>query len=51
VTGSGELEQILETLRALPKSERRAAALFASEDFGRAVELLEAQDDKGAWPL
>ena len=40
-----ELEQLLEALRALPKSERRAAALLVSDAFQRAVELVEERED------
>jgi hypothetical protein len=41
----GDLEQLLESLRALPKPERRPDALLTSERFERAVELSEALDD------
>jgi len=40
-----ELEQLLDALRALPKEERKAAALLADPRFGRAVDLLAAADD------
>ena len=40
-----ELEEALEDLRALPETQRRAAALLANERFQRAVELLAAEDD------
>ncbi len=46
-----ELEQLLEALRALPKSERRAAALLASDSFQRAVELLGARSDEALLAL
>ena len=41
-----ELEQLLDALRALPKEERKAAALLADPRFARSVELLAAADDE-----
>jgi ATP-dependent Clp protease ATP-binding subunit ClpC len=39
------LEQLLDALRALPKPERRAAALLADERFQRVADLLSELDD------
>jgi len=46
VSSQVELEPLLEALRALPKSERRAAALLASDSFQRAVDLIGARSDE-----
>ncbi|HEX6026893.1 MAG TPA: hypothetical protein VFZ00_33150, partial [Solirubrobacter sp.] len=45
------LEQALERLRALPKPQRRAAALLADETFLSAVSLLAERSDEELFEL
>ncbi len=48
---NAELEQALESLRALPKAQRRAAALLVNETFQRAVSLVAEQEDEQLFEL
>jgi ATP-dependent Clp protease ATP-binding subunit ClpC len=48
---TAELEQALEALRALPKAQRRAAALLVDETFQHAVSLLHEHDDEQLFDL
>ena len=48
---NAELEQALEALRALPKAQRRAAALLVNETFQHAVSLLAEREDERLFDL
>jgi ATP-dependent Clp protease ATP-binding subunit ClpC len=48
---NAELEQALESLRALPKAQRRAAALLVDETFQRAVSLIAEHEDEQLFDL
>ena len=48
---SSDLEQALATLRALPKRERRPAALLVNPTFQHAVSLISERDDEELFGL
>ena len=45
------MNELLEALRALPKAERRAAALLANPTFQEAVRLASEEDDEALFAL
>ena len=45
------MNELLEALRALPKAERRAAALLANPTFQEAVRLASQEDDEALFAL